>query len=119
MADISVYGVSVPRHEGRAGCAAIVVEPGAELDLEGFAAFAKRSLPKYAVPLFVRIIPEMPKTENNKLMKGSLKNEGADPSKMPSSDKLYWLKNGWGSGKVYEELTCNDWADLGSGRVSL
>ncbi|KAK6386270.1 putative NRPS-like protein biosynthetic cluster [Exophiala oligosperma] len=119
LKDISVYGVSVPKHEGRAGCAAIEVAEGSTFDFVGFAALAKASLPKYAVPLFLRVTPQMPKTENNKLMKGTLKKEGANPHHIGPPDKMLWLKGGWQGGHSYVEFTKEDWDDLEAGKISL
>lgn len=50
----NVYGVLVPGFEGRAGCAAIPRD--SKLDLVAIAAHVTKSLPKYAQPLFLRIV---------------------------------------------------------------
>lgn len=119
LLDVSVYGVQIPKHDGRAGCAAIVIRPGATLDLYQFACFAKQSLPKYAVPLFLRTMQAIPKTENNKHAKSPLKAQGVDPSKVSPPDCLYWLKKGIALGQDYVRFAEEDWKDLEAGRVSL
>jgi acyl-CoA synthetase (AMP-forming)/AMP-acid ligase II len=119
LQDISVYGVALPRHEGRAGCAAIVIKPGTTFNFEEFTAFAKSLLPKYAVPLFIRVLDKMPTTENNKLMKGPLKKEGVDPAKLPETASIFWLKGGYAAANTYVPFTASDWESLSQGKASL
>ncbi|KKA16727.1 Long-chain fatty acid transporter [Rasamsonia emersonii CBS 393.64] len=103
--EANVYGVSLPHHDGRAGCAAIVLrdqnvasegqpapEPSAAV-LESLAAHALANLPRYAVPLFLRVTPQMQATGNNKQQKHTLRVEGVDPSRVAATDRLYWLQN--------------------------
>ncbi|KAK3064508.1 hypothetical protein LTS18_006555 [Coniosporium uncinatum] len=60
---VNVHGVLVPGHDGRAGCATVVFDGVAgrgqeallEKRLEGLAEKAKKELPRYAVPVFVRV----------------------------------------------------------------
>ncbi|KIW33349.1 uncharacterized protein PV07_00206 [Cladophialophora immunda] len=119
IVDVAVYGVSLPKHDGRAGCAAIVTDTNAALDMAALAHFAKQSLPKYAVPLFVRLMQELPKTENNKQVKVHLKKEGVEPGKVNQLHPIYWLKGGVTAGNEYVRFTEQDWRDLESGRVKL
>jgi fatty-acyl-CoA synthase len=78
LADCAAYGVSVPGAEGRAGMLAIVSEPpdDAAIDvlLDGIAA----ALLPAAVPLFVRRVPDLPRTETMKTQKGGLRADGWD-----------------------------------------
>jgi citronellyl-CoA synthetase len=77
----NVYGVAIPNADGRAGMAAITLNPGTdELDLADFSEFVVRELPSYARPVFLRIHPEMEVTGTFKLMKGDLRREGYDVS---------------------------------------
>jgi fatty-acyl-CoA synthase len=55
-----VFGVEVPRTEGRAGMAALVVDRG--FDLRAFRAEVVRRLPPYARPLFLRRLPGLEST---------------------------------------------------------
>ncbi|EXJ74648.1 uncharacterized protein A1O5_01341 [Cladophialophora psammophila CBS 110553] len=119
VADVAVYGVSLPRHDGRAGCAAIVTQTDTGLDMAALACFAKHSLPKYAVPLFLRLMEELPKTENNKPVKVQLKKEGVEPGKVNQLHTIYWLKGGVTAGNEYVRFTEADWKDLESGIVKL
>jgi fatty-acyl-CoA synthase len=72
--EVVVYGVAVPGAEGKAGMAALAVEAG--FDLTTFRAHAHASLPSYARPLFVRVIPAIEHTGTFKLMSGNLAREG-------------------------------------------
>ena len=72
--------------EGRAGMAAIVGTE-ASVDLANLAKKLFLSLPAYAVPLFVRLLPEVELTGTFKLKKVQLRNEGFDINKV--HDPLY------------------------------
>ena len=85
VADATVYGVSVPGTEGRAGMAALVVAKDFDLD-ELRRALAGR-LPDYARPLFVRIVSALELTGTFKLRKQELALEGYDPARV--RDALY------------------------------
>lgn len=80
-----VYGVSVPGADGRAGMAALVVEPG--FDLAAFRSHAERHLPPYARPVFLRLMPSLEATGTFKPRKSDLMREGFDPSRV--RDPLY------------------------------
>ncbi|KFD58985.1 hypothetical protein M514_00148 [Trichuris suis] len=54
LADAAVYGVKVPDSEGRAGMASIVDEKGT-LDLAKLLSELSGLLPKYAIPIFIRL----------------------------------------------------------------
>jgi len=56
-----VYGVKIPGTEGRAGMATIA-DPEGDLDMKALTFEIRRSLPKYARPLFLRIIKEIKMT---------------------------------------------------------
>lgn len=84
---ITVYGVKVPGAEGRAGMAALVLQPGVSFDPAAFWALALERLPRYAAPLFLRIAPTTDMTGNYKLRKVDLQREGYDASVV--SDPLY------------------------------
>ncbi len=84
---INVYGVQVPGHEGRAGMAAIVMQPGARFDPAGFYALTDARLPRYAAPQFVRVAGAADMTASFKLRKVDLQRQGYDPA--ASADPLY------------------------------
>jgi fatty-acyl-CoA synthase len=80
VAIANVYGVAVPEAEGRAGMAALVMQPGVAFDPAAFFAFTARHLPPYALPLFVRLPAEPDVTSTFKLRKLQLQEEGYDPA---------------------------------------
>ncbi len=121
--EANVYGVSVPGHEGRAGCAAILLTPDSLLPggeakedvLESLATWCTNSLPKYGVPLFLRVVRAVVATGNNKQQKTGLRKEGIDPN-LTGSDKMYWLKPG---SFKYEPFGQAEYHSLGARQVKL
>ncbi|WBU29677.1 long-chain-acyl-CoA synthetase [Rhodopseudomonas palustris] len=83
--DASVYGVSVPNHDGRAGMAALVTEES--FDLAALHRHLATRLPAYARPLFLRLRPTLDLTGTFKQAKQTLITEGFDPSVV--GDPLY------------------------------
>jgi fatty-acyl-CoA synthase len=75
----AAYGVEVPGAEGRAGMAAVVLEPGAGLDGESLFRALEAALPAYARPAFVRIQARPEVTATFKLRKVELQKQGFDP----------------------------------------
>ena len=86
----NVYGVKIPGCEGRAGMAAFSLDDVNSFDWDGFSDYVESSLPKYARPLFIRIIQEMDTTGTFKLKKNDLRNEAFDIGKV--TDPVYCLK---------------------------
>jgi len=86
VVDASVYGVTVPGIEGRAGMAALVV--GDHFDLTGLHRHLQTRLPAYARPLFIRIRSALDTTETFKQKKQGLISEGFDPRAI--ADPLYF-----------------------------
>ena len=113
--EANVYGVEVPNHDGRAGCAAILfdTEDVSEALLESVAEHARSNLPKYAVPPFLRIVRRHQTTGNNKQLKVVLRGEGISPEKT-GEDMVYWLKD-----RSYERFGKREWEKLSQGRVKL
>jgi fatty-acyl-CoA synthase len=87
VSETAVYGVQVPHADGRAGMALVVLAPGERFDPAAYYAFAERTVPAYARPLFVRIAAEMDVTGTLKHVKSRLQNEGFDVSVV--TDPLY------------------------------
>ena len=92
---INIYGVLVPGHEGRAGMAAVLMQPGQRFDPQAFHAFAVERLPHYAVPMFVRVSAMADMTTTFKLRKIDLQRQGYDPALF--SDPLYIKDDAAGS----------------------
>ena len=103
---ITVYGVQVPGHEGRAGMAALVMQRGATFDPAAFHAFASARLPRYAAPVFVRLSPEPDMTGNYKLRKVDLQREGFDASQV--QDPLFVRVESAGSYLPLSEITLRE-----------
>ncbi len=75
----AVYGVAVPGADGRAGMAAVVLEPGTSLDGKALFQRLQDALPGYARPAFVRIQQSADLTGTFKLRKVELQEQGYDP----------------------------------------
>ncbi|GAA5999278.1 long-chain fatty acid transporter FAT1 [Rhodotorula paludigena] len=112
--EANVYGVTVPSHEGRAGCAAIPQSAG-PVDLAQLAAHVQLKLPKYAQPLFIRLVKALESTGTGKQLKVVLRNEGVDPA-LVGGDPVYWLHP---DKRTYVPFTRNDWDVLRAGKVKL
>ena len=92
VAQASVYGVAVAHRDGRAGMAAIVMQPAAAFDGQAMAQQLGQALPAYAMPLFMRIVKTQETTGTFKLRKVELKQQGFDPATI--GDPLFVLLTG-------------------------
>lgn len=111
MDTLTIYGVQVPGHEGRAGMAAIVMGAGENFDPKAFYALSAERLPRYAAPLFVRVNASADMTTTFKLRKVDLQREGYDAAVI--GDPLYVRDD---QAKTYVPLTPDAVARaLGSG----
>ena len=81
VSETTVYGVTVPGEDGRAGMAAVVLRDGASFDGAAFFAHAERHLPRYAMPAFVRLVGAMDVTGTLKQRKHALVDDGFDPAR--------------------------------------
>ncbi|MBS0509504.1 MAG: long-chain-acyl-CoA synthetase, partial [Proteobacteria bacterium] len=97
---VTIYGVKVPDHDGRAGMAALVLQDGASFDPGAFWQLALARLPRYAAPLFLRLSANADMTGNYKLRKVDLQREGFDPGVV--RDPLYVRDD---AAKTYVPLT--------------
>ncbi|OJJ97515.1 hypothetical protein ASPACDRAFT_1858293 [Aspergillus aculeatus ATCC 16872] len=124
--EANVYGVLVPSHDGRAGCAALQLSPEAAakgaLDFTALAHFARARLPRYAVPVFLRLVTQTSHIHNHKQNKVPLREEGVEPAKLGThavggqSDRLYWLPPG---AEGYVPFGEKDWKRLVGGEAKL
>jgi fatty-acyl-CoA synthase len=103
----TVYGVTVPGHDGKAGMAAL--ETSGEFDIYGLKAHLA-ALPAHARPLFIRLVPALAVTETFKPKKSDLVAEGFDPARV--SDALYA-----DTGKGYELLDAALYTRISSGLI--
>ncbi|KAK0315510.1 long-chain fatty acid transporter fat1 [Friedmanniomyces endolithicus] len=119
VGEANVYGVVLPHHDGRAGCAAVSlvggkgVEGGLGVEL---AEWVRRRLPRYAVPVFLRVVgTELEVTGTMKHQKVALRNAGVDPGKV-GGDKLFWLPPG---AEGYEVFGVEEWEGIVERRAKL
>ncbi len=106
----TVYGVEVPGYDGRAGMAALTLL--APLDGEGLLRILKERLPEYAIPLFLRIRPQLEATETFKFQKVKLRDEGINPVRV--QEPLFVRRE-----SSYVRLDADLLADITEGRVRL
>ncbi|CZS97862.1 related to FAT1-very long-chain fatty acyl-CoA synthetase [Rhynchosporium agropyri] len=114
VAEANVYGVELPHHDGRAGCVALVLkdEP-TEKSMRELANHVYRELPRFAVPVFLRLTKQMILTGTNKQQKHVIRAQGVDP-KMMGEDELWWARDG-----TYVRFSEKDWRELNGGKVRL
>lgn len=120
--ELNVYGVQVPHHDGRAGCAAIKFHLSAEQDgspkadvLQSLAGHAQAGLPKYAVPQFLRVVrgSGLEATGTNKYPKNMLRDQGIVPDKA-HPDEIFWLRE-----NTYVKFDGEAWKKLSAESVRL
>ncbi|KAK5101786.1 hypothetical protein LTS08_004245 [Lithohypha guttulata] len=122
IAETNVVGVQIPHADGRCGLAAIVLADGVteeNMNWRGLAAHAVGSLPRYAVPIFVRVMKQLDYTGTFKIQKGKLKQQGVDMGKLEAAgekDNVYWLPP---NGNAYVPFRRKEWEELKAGRVKL
>ena len=121
--EVNVYGVELPNHDGRAGCAAIYITPNARksFDFAALTTFSRQRLPKYAIPVFLRLVERQTPMHNNKQTKVPFRREGVDPQKVRQgdagkNDALLWLSPGANS---YVHFLDSDWDAISNGKISL
>ncbi|KAK7183773.1 hypothetical protein DPSP01_004404 [Paraphaeosphaeria sporulosa] len=138
IVEANVYGVQVPGHDGRAGCAAIYIDPALlpKFDFNALLEHARAKLPKYAVPVFLRVLNDITTMHNNKQNKVPLRNDGIDLRKLQERkdtesakaglatdsikyDTIYWnpsalnnVKGAGGDNDGFVVYTMEDWDNL-------
>lgn len=127
VVEANVYGVLVPGYDGRAGCAAVFLDKGVVASKGGeaaymkeFLAFCRQKLPRYAVPVFLRIVSAEaagPQMHNNKQNKVPLREEGVDLDRIGRGtngrDRMMWASPQM---ERYEDFTADDWGKMKKGR---
>ncbi|KAK5130708.1 hypothetical protein LTR08_001738 [Meristemomyces frigidus] len=123
IAEANVYGVSVPSHEGRAGCAALdLIATGDEKYFEDLLRYCRANLPRYAVPVFLRVVARSSHIHNHKQNKVGLRLEGVDPDQLGvhekegTEDVFMWARPG---AESYVPFLREDWEMLSKGEVRL
>lgn len=118
IVDANVYGVQLPGHDGRAGAVALVLDNKATFDFEAFLKHCRARLPRYAVPIFIRLMDKPFSTGNYKQDKVPLKTQGVDLDKVSPGDSIYWIADA-GKGNTYVPFTREDWDSLTAGKARL
>lgn len=122
VVEANVYGVVVPNHEGRAGCAAIQTADDARFDFAEFARYTRATLPRHAVPVFLRLVKASSHINNHKQNKVPLRQEGVDPTlkgtkvKTGATDQFLYLAPG---AETYTEFGQKQWDELLAQRARL
>lgn len=109
-----MYGVEIPKHEGRAGMAAIKIKKHSKFNPKKFADFIIENLPKYSIPLFVRIQNELEFTGTHKLRKINLRKQGYDINNIKDTIFL------WNSStQSYKNLVTDDYRNILIGKLNI
>jgi acyl-CoA synthetase (AMP-forming)/AMP-acid ligase II len=109
VVETNVFGVSLPGTEGKAGMACLVVAP--DFDIDAFSRYTDAEVPRYARPLFVRLLEDMRVTSTLKQQKSEYRSEGYDPARI--GEPLYASVAG-----RYQPLTHELYSDIRSGRLT-
>jgi carnitine-CoA ligase len=75
LASVAVYPVRSELAEDEV-MAAVVLREGVSVTPAELAAFCAARLPRFAVPRFIAVLPELPRTENGKVQKYKLRERG-------------------------------------------
>ena len=79
LAEVAAIGVPADQEAGEDEVMVFLVpEPGAEISFEEIWAYADKQLPAFAVPRYLRVIDELPKTPSEKVRKMVLREQGVD-----------------------------------------
>ena len=79
VAGAAVYPVGSELAEDEV-MAALVARPGCRIDCAAVANFCESRLPKFAIPRYIDVLPELPRTENGKVQKYKLRERGITPA---------------------------------------
>ncbi|KAF5291937.1 hypothetical protein FQA39_LY14169 [Lamprigera yunnana] len=113
LKDVVVYGVEVPDNEGKAGMVALN-EDGIPIDLTQLCKGLKENLPKYAIPIFIRVTKSVPVTGTYKLQKIKLRSEGFNINDI--SDPLYFYNY---KTNTYDLLNVELYQQIMEGKIRL
>ena len=124
VAEANVYGVLLPNHDGRAGCAAVQLASDCKgnFDYNDLLKYAQARLPRYAVPVFIRKVDASTHIHNYKQNKVPLREESVNPgligtkAKNGKNDKFLWVPP---RGDRYVDFTESDWRALEAGQARL
>ncbi|KAI1178962.1 fatty-acyl-CoA synthase [Nemania sp. FL0916] len=114
----SITSTTVKKEQDKENQLASVSSPPPQIDLAALAAHCLGCLPRYAVPLFLRVTAALDHTGTHKLQKQKLRNEGIELAQIRAAgnDQMFWLPPG---SKAYVPFTDADLDGLKAGRVRL
>jgi len=111
VTEVNVYGVSIPGKEGRCCMAAMVFS---DLNFDTLAKYCRDNLPTYAIPLFIRKMPEIQITSTFKHQKGDLQKQGIDLGQIKDEMWCYDFNKG-----TYIPYTSKEYEEIAKGRAKL
>lgn len=111
--DCVVYGVEIKDCEGKAGMAALNAS-GVCLDLDELAIKLNAALPRYAMPVFLRIVDRLQMTGTFKMPKNDLQRQAYDFTQV--NDPLYYLDS---TKMRYVRIDERVYQDLLNGNIKL
>ncbi|XP_075711282.1 long-chain fatty acid transport protein 2-like [Rhinoderma darwinii] len=114
IAEVNVFGVSVPYHEGRIGMVSIKLKEGRVFDGEKMFEQVTKYLPIYARPRFLRIQDSIEVNGTYKLCKTDLVKDGFNPFCI--KDPLYFLDDHY---RTYRPLDHQIYKDILERRMKL
>ncbi|MBA7675882.1 hypothetical protein ES703_84121 [subsurface metagenome] len=79
--------MEIPNTDGKAGMICIKLYDKKSFDTDSFSHFVAENLPKYSIPLFIRIKDDLEFTGTHKLRKVNLRKQGYDINTI--KDQLY------------------------------
>jgi len=112
--EANIYGIQLPKLDGRVGMAAIVPMPGITLNLDALAHHVANTLPSYSIPVFLRLMPQMTVTDTFKHRKVDLRKEGINLDIV--QDPLYIFNH---RAMKYEPLTRAKYNEIMVGKARL
>ncbi|MFX0080570.1 MAG: AMP-binding protein [Candidatus Hodarchaeota archaeon] len=110
----TVYGVNIPNTEGKAGMVTITLKESHKFNSKKFAKFVIENLPKYSIPIFVRVQNELEFTGTYKLKKFNLQKQGYDINKI--KDTIYLWNS---STQSYKLLNMDDYMNILTGKYNI
>jgi len=116
IVEANIFGVKISEEsDGRACMAGLILENGLDnFDLDAFSKHVHASLAMYAVPIFLRILPQMELTGTLKQRKVTFVKEGFDPTRL--SDPLFYLDS---ESRRYKRLNKEAYLRIVTGKARL
>lgn len=108
-----VYGVELPNTDGRAGMATITLKADVAIDYESLCRFLFDKMPAYAIPVFLRIKPQIDTTGTFKYQKVELKKQAYHLSQV--EDEMLYLNL---AERAYQVLNQSNYEEIQKGLIS-